>query len=274
MSSLALAPAGRRARLRARPASTVAAAIAWRSLEEGDSPILPFGRLRGTLLCRHQLRDGRILLLIRELVPQLDERRGRCIWTSGSAVCDLSRPRYDLGDPLSLKPWQTQLLQAADELRQAMSGPLTTHEPVLPFTLMAIPPSTRVLPRPTKAIVQLAEREGTPWPRLWEQIAQARELKTDDRLRWIDTRLCDRVRPGRQWPGAVALAHDLRDVPRGHAWRPSLSASVPESLFIYQPHAVLDGWNASAALMHRLRMEHFPLPMLADREQTQLALAS
>jgi len=99
---------------------------------------------------------------------------------------------------------------------------------------------------------------------MWNQLAEERRYGTDELLQWFDTRLCDRIKSGLTWPGAVALMHDLRDVPRVHAWRVPLGGSVAESLFVYQPHAILDGWNAPEPLMQRLGMEYFPPPCIAS----------
>jgi len=253
--------------LRARNAVAVAA-IRWRSLDASDSPVIPFGRLRGTLLCRQHLRDGRSVHLIRELGPTIDPRNGRCFWRAETVVCDLSRPNHDMADPLSIKPWQKSLIAAAAELEQVIDQIIDTKigdgNPILPYTLAGVPLSAEVRPRPTKAILRMSAEAGVPWPVMWNQLAEGRRCDADDSLQWFDTRLCDRVKPGLTWPGAVALMHDLRDVPRISTWRLPLGGSVAESLFVYQPHAILDGWNGPEPLMRRLGMEYFPPPAIAS----------
>jgi len=281
-------PCGRRGGA-ARTGTDAVAVLAWRCLDwavdlssdspvvsRADSPdgsIVPFGRLRGVLLVQHRLRDGRRPLLLRELIPSIDLRHGRCMWTSGTIVCDLARPASHLGDPLSLKPWQQTLVQWAAVLKKAMEGSSSSVRPappVLPFTLAEFPAGTQILPRPTKAIQQIAMRAGIPWEAAWEQLSVDRGGGGPS---VFDTRLCDRLKPGFTWPGAVALYHDFRNLPMRHVWRAPLQASVPESLFLYQPHALLDGWNAPSPLMQRLGMEVFSMPCLQAPAPAPLAIA-
>lgn len=249
--------------LRARANTVAMAAVRWRSLDAGDAPVIPFGRLRGTLLCRQHLRDGREVTLVRELVPTIDPRNGRCLWRAESVVCDLSRKPHDLSDPLSIKPWQKSLAEAVAELTQVIDEQVDEAKPVLPYTLAGVPRSAQVQPRPTRAILRMSVEVQTPWHVLWNQLSAERRYEPDDLLQWFDTRLCDRIKPGLTWPGAVALMHDLRDVPTVSAWKLPLGGSVAESLFVYQPHAILDGWNAPEPLMQRLGMEYFPPPAVA-----------
>jgi hypothetical protein len=220
-----------------------AAAIHWKPVNNGGSPFVPFGHLFGAILCRHLLTDGSSELLLRDLTPSFDLRLGRCVWTAEPVAVNLSRPREEWSDSPSLEPSQDRLLRAAPFLCRAIEfvePDVTTAAPTLPYTIAAIPKSACIHPQASPAVMRIARETGKPWQTVWERLARDRAIDSTGTLQWVDARLLSRLRPGQNWPGALALEMDLRGVPRIYGWQPPENMLPLVRLCIDQPHALLE----------------------------------